>query len=197
MKSIILITCCGTKNSATGIESIENHNAITNFLSIEKAEKLIQLREKTFDAFNENIDFESGLMKANERYTGLIYKPISIDTWNKIEHSNSIDLIIFSALYGLLRFNEPILYYNIMMIDYIKERMKLNKWWRINGIGSVLVDYIERNEIKIIYNLLSNAYNAALGNTLSDFKTIKPCLPKGYGLEKGKWIEDSIDLLME
>ena len=67
-------------------------------------------------------------MNANERYTGLIYKPISNDTWDKIANSDSVDLLIFSALYGLLRFNEPILNYNVMMTDNMVERIKLNKF---------------------------------------------------------------------
>ncbi len=195
MKSLILITCCGTKNLTTGNENTENPNAITNFLSKEKSEKLIRLREKTFDAFNDKIDFESGFMNANERYMGLIYKPISKETWNKISNSDSVDLLIFSALYGLLKFNDPILNYNVMMTDDIEDRIKLNKWWRINEIGSVLIDYIKRNNIVNVYNLLSNSYSTAIGNTLNDFETIKPSLPRGYGLEKGHWIEENIGLL--
>ena len=82
-----------------------------------------------------------------------------------------------------------------MMTDNIAERIKLNKWWMMNEICSVLMNYIEQNHIKSVYNLLSNSYSATIGDTLNDFKTIKPSLPKGYGLEKGKWIEDNIDLL--
>ena len=59
-------------------------------------------------------------MEAYERYTGTysqIYRQISSGSWEKLRKSQNLDLVIVSALYGLVRFDEPIQNYNITMKD--------------------------------------------------------------------------------
>ena len=113
-----------------------------------------------------------GLFKKSNRPTGdnsQIYRQISFSSWNKLKETVNLDLVIISALYGLLRYNETIQYYNKKMPDKIGHQT-LKTWWRNNGLCVILKDYIDKNNISEVHNVLSNDYNEALRDCFVDME---------------------------
>jgi cytoplasmic iron level regulating protein YaaA (DUF328/UPF0246 family) len=99
-------------------------------------------------------------------------------------------------LYGLLRYDEPIQYYNITMQNKIGHQL-LKTWWKNNGLCSILKDYVNENNISEVHNILSNDYNEALrgcfvdmnvGYSYHDFSEYK----SGSNVHRGKWVNEFI-----
>lgn len=138
-------------------------------------------------------------MEAHKRYAGehsQIYHQISSSSWDKLKITLNLDLAIVSALYGLLRYDEPIQYYNKTMKDKI-EHQTLKTWWRNNGLCAILKDYINKNDISEVHNVLTNDYNEALLDCFIDVEvTYVPHdfseYKRGSNAYRGKWVDDFI-----
>ncbi len=203
---LILIPCSGSKKSG-GITKYNTNNSILNHLTDVSKEHLLSLRRRLFEYFPIPFGHEVGCsndgtinyMEAYERYTGAysqIYRQISSSSWEKLRKSQNLDLVIVSALYGLVRFVEPIQKYNITMKHKI-EYQALKTWWRNNGLCAILKDYISSNGISEVHNVLSNDYDDALVGCFMDvgvkyeshnFSKYK----SGSNAHRGKWVDDFI-----
>lgn len=126
---LILIPCSGSKKSG-GIIEYSTKSSISNYLTSSSREHLLSLRRKLFDyfsiSFGQDVSYPNdstiNYMEAYKRYTGMhsqIYRQIYSSSWEKIGGTQNLDLVIVSALYGLLRYDEPIRYYDITMKDRI------------------------------------------------------------------------------
>lgn len=203
---LILISCSGSKREGGG--TIYNaNNSILNYLTGSSREHLLNLRRKLFEyffiQFGRDVDYPNdrtiNYMEAYQRYTGdnsQIYRQISFSSWNKLKETVNLDLVIISALYGLLRYNEAIQYYNKKMPDKIGHQT-LKTWWRNNGLCVILKVYIDKNNISEVHNVLSNDYNEALRDCFvdmevkyvyQDFSDYK----SGSNAYRGKWVNDFI-----
>ena len=179
---LVLIPCSGSKSE--GGETIYNVNrSILNYLSGQSKEHLLSLRRRLFEYFSVklgqdvsyNNDSSINYMEAYRRYTGdhsQIYRQISSNSWGELRITDNLDLVIVSALYGLVKFDEPIQNYNITMKDKI-EYQALKTWWRNNGLCAILKDYINKNGISGVHNVLSNDYNDALLGCFMDIGIIQ------------------------
>jgi len=135
-------------------------------------------------------------MKAYKRYTGpyaQIYRQISPNSWDKLEKTANLDLLIVSALYGLVRYDEPIRYYDKTMKDRI-EGQTLKTWWRNHDLCTILKDYINKNNISEVHVVLSNDYNEALFGCFTDIGA--ECVHhdfseyrSGSNAYRGKWVD--------
>ena len=204
---LILIPCSGSKKSG-GITEYNTDSSILDYLTIPSKEHLLNLRRKLFEYFSipsgrdVGCTFEGTInyMEAYKRYTGAnsqIYRQISSSSWEKLRETQNLDLVIISALYGLLRWDEPIQYYNKTMKDDKIAHQTLKTWWRNNGLCTILKDYINKNDISEVHNVLSNDYNEALlgcfgemnvGYSSHDFSEYR----SGSNAYRGKWVNDFI-----
>jgi len=205
-KVLIIIPCCGSKKSG-GIIECNAKDSIFNFLTDGSKKHLLSLRRKLFNYFSlplrEDIAYSNKdsiyYMEAHKRYTGTysqIYRKISLFSWEKLEKTQNLDLVIISALYGLLKYNEPIRDYNKTMKDKIQHQT-LKVWWRNNNLCAILKDYIKKNKISELHNVLSNDYNEALLGCFNnihieyfyhDFSKYK----SGSNAHRGEWINTFI-----
>jgi len=116
MKELILIPCSGTKHP--GGRSFIQGRKITDQFTETNTELLQRLRQHVAESFG--IDLPKGknpedgpLKSAFERYSGNLYSQIPIYAWAKLKEKKDMDLVIISALYGMVYWDEPIIDYNV------------------------------------------------------------------------------------
>jgi len=203
-KVLILIPCSGCKEE--GGKTIYNADStILNHLSSQANKKLVNLRTQLFEGLGIPLGRDVGCndsvpiyyMKAHNRYIGNLYSQISNDAWEKLRTTEELDIVIISALYGLLSYNESIRDYDIEMQSKIGHRL-LKRWWRENGLPSMLEDYVANNGVTVVHSVLSNQYDDALRGS---FKNIKidyivhnefSKYGSGSNHHRGKWLNDFI-----
>lgn len=203
---LILIPCCGSKRKIGETEYNAN-NSIFYYLNSSFKEHLLNLRRRLFEYFSipfgrdisQQDDGAIFYLEANKRYTGQysqIYRQISSNSWEKLRKTANLDLVIVSALYGLLRYDEPIRYYDKTMKNKIGNKT-LKAWWRNNDLCAILEDYVNRNNISEIHLVLSNDYSEAIKGCFIDMK-VKSIhydfseYKSGSNAYRGKWVEDFI-----
>jgi len=131
----------------------------------------MELRKRVAITFREELGPDVGFekqvtqikyMKAYERYCGNLYNRISRDSWEKLNKHQNLSLIIVSAFYGVLKHDEFIRYYNREMNRDKIEGVRLKTWWSRQGLCDILLDYIIKNEIKVVHDFLSANYSEAI-----------------------------------
>jgi len=199
---LILVPCSGSKKTG-GTTEYSASSCIFNYLT-SAAEHLLSLRRKLFDHFSIPLGQDVGCadhgtimyMDAYRRYTGAhsqIYRQITCSSWEKLGGTQNLDLATISALYGLLRYDEPIQDYNVCMRDKIGHQT-LKTWWRNNGLCTIVKDYIKQNNTSEVYGVLSSDYSEALREC---FGNVSPEHPppdfsrygSGSNAHRGKWID--------
>lgn len=208
-KVIILAPCSGSKKRG-GTTTYNENSSILNYLTSTSGEHLLSLRRKLFGSFSIPLGQDVGatkvatqinFMPAYERYTELgsrLYQRISHSSWNKLKETPHLDVVIISALYGLVRYSEPIQFYDLNMDKSKIDGQKLKTWWRKNGLGEILRDYINTNSVFKVHNVLSRNYNEAIGSCFSNmedkchFHNEFNKYGNGSNSYRGKWINGFI-----
>lgn len=168
-RTLILLPCCYKKREG-GSAEYSRSNCISNNLGPE-GDKLMQLRGQVGAAFDEKHGPDLGFaddmptieyLEAYKRYRGNLYSKISESSWRKLAQTEKLKLVIVSALYGLVNWNEPIRYYNRTMDDNIRLGRRLNTWWRHRRLSDILVAYVARNGIRRVHSFLTPKYSMAV-----------------------------------
>jgi cytoplasmic iron level regulating protein YaaA (DUF328/UPF0246 family) len=195
-KTLIVFACCNRKRP-DGEKSLtwSKKQSIINRLSSETGQKLLESRHKLARRFNKAEGKDLGgdkdapvlLMRAFERYDGNLYRKIDKSYWHKLLQIDYVNVLIVSALYGLLTPWEPIRDYNIMITDAFRSRFSLARWWKNQGLGFYLKEYIIRNGITEVHDFLSGSYSTIADPifTLVPKKKIKTYLGRYSGMGSG------------
>ncbi|MHA2503373.1 MAG: peroxide stress protein YaaA [Candidatus Kariarchaeaceae archaeon] len=92
------------------------------------------------------------------RYTGRTYSKITDAAWQALDGSSDVDMVILSALYGLMRYNEPVRNYEIKQADKF-ENTKIQTFWKRQGAKDWLTSYIHNSDIDDVKFVLSDSYS--------------------------------------
>ncbi len=164
MKELLLIPCSNSKNEGGQLD-LKGRTAEENLSAVDR-NRLVKMRQELASAFNVNLSKTEGtispLMPAYRRYSGNLYGQVRDAVWTQLGDRDDVDLGIVSALYGLIYWDEPIVKYNISMRDKVRGRVKLHTWWKRNGLGEVLAEFITSNRYDRIRALLSGDYGLAV-----------------------------------
>jgi cytoplasmic iron level regulating protein YaaA (DUF328/UPF0246 family) len=195
-KTLIIFACCNRKKSG-GAESLHwrRSNSVISRLPLEVGERLLESRFKLSQRFKYqkgkdlggDQDVSKSLMRAFERYDGNLYRRIERTYWHQLAKVDHVEILIVSALYGLLTPFEPIRTYNLVMTKAISSRLSLARWWRNEGLGIHLREYIINNDIKEVHDFLSGSYSS-IAHPIYSLKsqiTIKNYLDRYRGLGSG------------
>ena len=170
--TLILIPCSGDKRGG-GITEYKVSNCIINNLSLETGKRLMELRKEVGVAFQEehgpDLGFEvtqTGIryLEAYRRYSGNLYSKISEKSWNKLSRNSELKMLIVSALYGLVNYNELIRLYDRTMKDHIHPGRLLKTWWSNKHLSAIVLEYILQNRTKVVHDFLSTDYSHATWN---------------------------------
>lgn len=157
MKTLIIIPCC--KRKLMG--GIQINQPQTFFENDNILPELILKRNNRIQ--NISVVDQFDFLPAWERYDGHLYRKLKehqilIDSL--IQHGY-LDIIIISALYGVINYNTPINNYDLR----INELNGINYWKNQNTLSNAINLYCEEKNYKNIYTYLTpnSYYKAALG----------------------------------
>ncbi|MFB3889939.1 MAG: peroxide stress protein YaaA [Candidatus Bathyarchaeia archaeon] len=138
-------------------------------------------------------------MPAFKRYIGNLYSRISEESWQKLNNSRFVSLVIVSALYGLLTWFEPTRDYNCTMNDRLPDGSTLWAWWMHKGLGVLVADYVKSNGINVVHDFLSIPYRKAVegvekhvGNNVKYVNHEYPGLGSGSNFHRGEEVNKLI-----
>jgi hypothetical protein len=182
-KTLIIINCSSSK-----CEGGQEKKSIKDFFDkdITPYHNFIKRRNEIISQYSDNIKNPRIVKEAYLRYNGggksWVYNNVD---WNKVidlHKKNKLEVIILSALYGVVEFNLQIPEYDLT-ID------KTQKQWG-NTINDVIEEYIKNKEIINVFNCISSGYSPLI-------KNIKATqLSQGFNQTKlALWINSIIDAL--
>jgi len=185
-------------------------NTFLDSLSEDHQEQLKNSRENLISGLNipegsdmqvSSVDTEpEEYLPAYIRYTGRTYSQISEEAWKALDGNEDMDMVILSALYGLMRYNEPVRNYDIQQKDKINGT-RIMTYWKHNGAKEWLKDYILTNGYDEVKFVLSTSYSKIIQrdelidelNEEYDIDAVDRQL-KSAGrasmLERGRYIDD-------
>jgi len=159
MKRLILIPCCARKRP--GGKDVEGRR-IEGDIGSDYKEKLLGMRSTVAGSFNIDLDSGEELLPAFVRYNGHLYSKVPNKAWENLNSMDDTEVVIISALYGLIYWDQPIINYDIEMDESIFPGRWLNTWWKNNSLSNILSDYIKENKFEKVDSLLSNNYQRAI-----------------------------------
>lgn len=167
MKTLIIFACCNRKKS-NGDKGLRwrRKDSVVSRLPLEARQRLLESRLKLSRRFKHSDGKDLGgdqdapvpLLRAFERYDGNLYRRIENSYWQQLAEVDHVEILIVSALYGLLIPFEPIRNYNLMMNTSIAPRFRLSRWWVDQGLDALLKEYVIYNRISEVHDFLSGSY---------------------------------------
>jgi cytoplasmic iron level regulating protein YaaA (DUF328/UPF0246 family) len=176
-----IISCAGSKKQPTDFNP-------SKIESLSYSKTLLEARIQLLESIKCTLDWNYTL-PAWQLYSGnrsKLYRKVTDANWQK----PNTDIIIVSALFGLLKHNDLIPIYNVSITDRIPHinRSILNYWQNYN-----LYQNINNNQI---IDLLSANYRQAINqeeNRIGEIPHVQ--WNDNYGTHKGKWLNEQLNSL--
>lgn len=178
-----LITCAGSKR-----EPINYNPSSLKKLSFN--DELLKARKEIIRLTGIQLDW-SKTLPAWELYSGTrskIYPQIKIENWKK----PCVEIKILSALFGWVDYTDLLPKYNLRMSDKIQTD-KIQTVWRYWFNQNILDQIVNSNDD---IDLLSGDYRKAIIGKSIPISKIPNIIFKGYGIEKGKWLNEELNKLI-
>lgn len=173
-----IISCSGKKQCLSNVRTQPSSlQKLYGFPQLYEARKeLIEMHGVVLD-WNKTVP-------AYELYKGRLYTQISPKNWFK----KDLDVVIVSALFGLIRHNELIPEYDVRIDDRIKESRELiSTFWRRKN----LMQYLNPNsDIDLLFHKYRKAFNIQ-GNPIGVTPSVK--WHDKYGTHKGRWLNQELE----
>lgn len=175
-----LISCSG-KKSMPAKEFIQK----SSLEKINGFPKLYEARKELIAKLGIELNWNE-TCPAYKLYGGKIYSKINLQNWEKKE----TDVIIVSALFGLIKHDDLIPNYDVIINSQIpKNGGLISSYWRSKNI----VSFINLGEST---DLLFSKYRLAFSKIGSDVGILPNCKWRdNYGSHKGEWLNDQLDKL--
>lgn len=211
MRALILVPCCKRKRVnpaesalAMPLPGIDRLRAKIIEL-LQSAPHLRERPENRRGALNPS----APLTRAIDLYAGAFYRKARgalLDVLDKrYPHAQELDVhvLIVSALYGLVRLDEGIREYELIMTDELPNGVKVHEFWQEEGLWRILLEYIRGNGINYIWSLLPSSKRypyhqvfeelwRALGKT--SVRCIHVKIPgSAAGVKRAEWLERMVE----
>src|SRR5205807_9267970 len=156
-------------------------DAIEETLPAAERRELRALREKVLQEVPRGAVDSGRFMPAYQRFDGNMYRSIPPEAWS--QRSSAVEVVIASALRGLVLSRDPIPGYHLSMAESAPPFGKLNRWWHQAGLPRILAAYLAAVRPKTVVDLLSLEYRESVAgyeNRLPGI-TVKPTDFPGMG----------------
>jgi len=174
------ISCSGEKTCvARELTKVSNLESLTGFSDLYKA------RLELINLLDIKLNWDQTL-PAYKLYNGKVFKKISFENWTK----KDTNIIIVSALFGLIKHDEHIPDYNLIMTDKVPGTNEMiSSFWKKKN----LVQYVSKdNDIDLLFSKYRKAFNSH-----GDFISNEPQIlwRDKYGSHKGEWLNEQLNML--
>ncbi len=139
------------------------------------------------------------LLPACLRFDGNLYRKVDRAVWERLRGCVGAEVLVVSALYGLLSPREAIRDYRPTMNDLFAPGLRLGRWWSERGLGSLLAEYVERSRAAVVHDFLSGSYARiarqlpSLAPTLKVERHTYPGLGSGADYHRGAEVRHLIE----
>ena len=202
-RALILIPCCKQKvvrpmkgylsESLSGLEELRNK--LIDLLA--RTPRLRERPENRRGILNPG----SPLIRAVDLYAGRFYVKARKVLLNVLNGRYSfVDVLIVSALYGLVRLGEGIKEYDLVMSDRLVNGLRVYKFWQEEGLWVILKEYIRSRGITHVWSLLPDSmpdypYHrvfeelwASIGGSIRCYHVEVPGAGTGTGVKRAEWL---------
>lgn len=159
-KPLILISCTATKriipSDETSVQPIPGIEAMREELlySVRTNSQLASYQANRQGVLSP----DSPLTKAYHLYNGKFYQNCSKILADVANHKNNhTEILIVSAMFGLLQLGESIPEYNLTMGEKLNDKLKVFQFWQRANLWRVLQRYIEENGITHLWSFLPHS----------------------------------------
>ncbi len=199
---LVLIPCSMSKVSGGEREYRLDAGGPLGRLPPHLIKELVDLRVHIAKLLDECIDNDlrtaSGrttvpLLPAWKRYQGSLYKQVSPDLWQTCLNRNEVDVVIISALYGVVPAGEWIRDYDASMAQKTAAG-RLCTIWKKLGLPRLLREFIRINGYSIVCDLLSLDYGKAVAGYAADLGDISVKRPNMAQYRSGSTYHRGIKL---
>lgn len=195
-QELILIPCSGSKLEG-GIENLQGRKLIEDIYQTDRLDDLRKEVANFFGAPTPEEFHKKPSLEAYKRYSGNIYGKISNKAWSEAKTRDDLEIVIVSALYGMIYWDEPIIKYDVAMDNSIRRGRRLNTWWRNNGLPEILSSYVDKNGFELVRSFLSGHYQKAILPAVDEVQAEwlryeYPALGSGSNYYRGSDINDII-----
>ncbi len=158
---LIIIGCCARKN--IGGTSL----AFTTFF--EQNEQVPDLNNAREYLLQQHPPYNvNEYLTAWDRYDGTVYRklkqrPIQ-DKIDFLRAAGKLEILIVSALYGVINYDTPINDYNLKMTDHVDEMTLTHYWQQDHVLANAINTFVEYKSIQNVFTFLTpnTYYNAIL-----------------------------------
>jgi cytoplasmic iron level regulating protein YaaA (DUF328/UPF0246 family) len=172
------ISCSGEKSCVFREKTI-----ISNLESLNGFPELHEARKELISLLGIQLNW-SQTLPAYKLYNGRVFKKVSEENWIKI----NTEIIIVSALFGLIKHDEYIPDYNLIMTDKLPEKNELiSSYWKNKNIAQFVS---KDTDVDLLFSKYRKAFNKK-----GDSIAIEPNIiwRDKYGSHKGEWLNEQLN----
>ena len=149
-----------TRKRPGGSAGPPREDAIAGALPASTRAKLEGLRDEVLKKSPAGTIDSGKFLPAYQRYDGNMYRMIPREAWE--QRSLAVEVVIASALRGLVASRDPIPSYHLSMAETTSPFGKMNRWWHAAGLPDVLATYVTAVRPKTVVDLLSLEYRESV-----------------------------------
>ena len=124
------------------------------------------------------------LLPAWRRYDGNLYRKAMLT--ERDMHRPAFRFFVVSALFGVIDARDPIRSYNVAMTDRLPDGRTVHRFWRANGLASIIADLLLHTDPTEVHDFLSGSYRKGVKGLMTELPSGCEYLPRSYpGLGSG------------
>ena len=157
---VVVLIPESTRKRPGGSSDAPKEDTITGALPTDARVKLNALREEVVTKGPRGVVASGKFLPAHQRFDGNMYRNIPSEAWD--ERSPAVEVVIASALRGLVASRDGIPAYRLSMAEVTPPFGKLNRWWHDRGLPGILASYLNAVRPGIVVDLLSLEYRESV-----------------------------------
>ena len=144
----------------SGGSSPPGEDVVTGTLPVAVRQKLESLQAEVLKKSPSGSVEAGRFLPAYQRFDGNMYRSIPQEAWER--RAPGVEVIIASALRGLIASRDLIPSYELSMAEPVPPFGKLNRWWHAAGLPGILHAFLLAAQPKALVDLLSLEYRESV-----------------------------------
>jgi len=149
-----------TRKRSGGSSGPPGEGAVTGTLPVAVRQKLESLQAEVLKKSPSGSVEAGRFLPAYQRFDGNMYRNIPQEAWER--RAPGVEVIIASALRGLIASRDLIPSYELSMAEAVPPFGKLNRWWHAAGLPGILHAFLSAVQPKAVVDLLSLEYRESV-----------------------------------